>query len=174
MNIPLAAASVAAILVAAAFAFAPRQEVVTEVGIDATPAQVWALLGDPGSYRDWNPFIVSMEGELAEGKTLVNRLRPETGNEIAFKPVVLKVEPARELRWLGRLFLPRVLDGEHYVILDERQGGTHLIHGERFHGVLLWFIDAKRFGADFERMNAALKARVEAGQSSPERSGGAQ
>jgi hypothetical protein len=40
--------------------------------------------------------------------------------------------------------------------------------------VLLWFIDAKRFGADFERMNAALKARVEAGQSSPERSGGAQ
>ncbi len=68
MNIPLAAASVAAILVAAAFALAPRQEVVTEVGIDATPAQVWALLGDPGSYRDWNPFIVSMEANWPRAK----------------------------------------------------------------------------------------------------------
>ncbi|KRW94064.1 SRPBCC family protein [Paracoccus sp. MKU1] len=74
----------AAILVAA-FAFAPRQEVVTEVGIDATPAQLWALLGDPGSYRDWNPFIVSVEGALAEGETLVNRMRPGTGNQITFK-----------------------------------------------------------------------------------------
>ncbi|WP_152988315.1 hypothetical protein [Paracoccus sp. MKU1] len=78
------------------------------------------------------------------------------------------------MRWLGRLFLPHALDGEHYFILDERQGSTYLIHGEGFHGVLLGFIDAKRFGADFERMNAALKARVEAGQSPRERSGDAQ
>ncbi|MCJ1902832.1 MULTISPECIES: SRPBCC domain-containing protein [Paracoccus] len=162
MTILLAAALVAALL-AAAFLFAPRQEVVTEVEIDATPAQVWVLLGNPGSHRDWNPFILSMEGELAEGATLVNRMRPETGSEMTFRPVVLKAEPARELRWLGRLFLPRIFDGEHYFILDGCQGGTRLVHGENFHGVLLWFIDVKRFAGDFDRMNAALKARVEAG-----------
>lgn len=163
MNILLAAAGAAAILVAGAFAFAPRAEIVTEVEIDATPGEVWSLLGNPESYHDWNPFIVSMEGQLVEGATLVNTMRPATGSEMTFRPTVLRAEPERELRWLGRLFLPRIFDGEHYFILEQREGGTRLVHGERFHGVLLWFIDASQFRADFERMNAALKQRAEAG-----------
>lgn len=161
MNIPLAAGAAAAIIVAAAFVFAPRATVVTEVDIDATPGEVWSVLGDPESYREWNPFIVSMEGELVEGATLTNTMRPEGGSEMTFRPTVLRAEPEKELRWLGRLFLPRIFDGEHYFLLDERDGGTRLVHGEAFHGVLLWFMDVERFRADFERMNAALKARVE-------------
>ena len=82
---------------------------------------------------------------------------------MTFRPTVLRAEPERELRWLGRLLLPRIFDGEHYFVIEDHEGGTRLVHGERFHGVLLWFIDANQFRADFERMNAALKARVEAG-----------
>lgn len=159
----LVTAATAALLVAGAFALAPRTEIVTEVEIDATPAQVWALLGDPESHGDWNPFIVSMQGELAEGATLTNRLRPKAGREMIFHPTVLRVTPERELRWLGRLFLPRLIDGEHYFLLEPRGDGTRLVHGERFHGVLLWFIDTRPFHADFERMNRALKTRVEVG-----------
>lgn len=162
MNMLLAAASAAVILAAGAFAFAPRAEIVTEVEIDATPAEVWSVLGNTAAYRDWNPFIVAMEGELAEGARLTNTMRPERGSEMTFRPVVLRAEPGRELRWLGRLLLPRIFDGEHYFVLEEREGRTRVVHGERFHGVLLWFIDAERFRADFQRMNAALKARVEA------------
>lgn len=161
MTTLLATVFITAILVAGAFVLAPRAEIVTEVEIDATPRQVWSLLGNPESYRDWNPFIVSMEGELAAGATLVNRMRPEGGSEMTFRPTVLKAEPERELRWLGRLFVPRLFDGEHYFVLHARDGGTRLVHGERFHGVLLWFIDTNRFRADFKRMNAALKARLE-------------
>lgn len=163
MNILLATGCAAVILVAGAFALAPRAEIVTEVQIDATSGEVWSVLGDPASYRDWNPFIVSMEGELVEGATLTNTLRPEAGNEMTFRPTVLRAEPERELRWLGRLLLPRIFDGEHYFVIEDHDGGTRLVHGERFHGVLLWFIDANRFRVDFERMNAALKERVEAG-----------
>lgn len=161
VNTLLVGVCTVAILVAGAFAFAPRAEIVTEVEIDATPAEVWSLLGNPRSYRDWNPFIVSMEGELDEGATLVNTMRPQAGSEMTFRPTVLKVVPERELHWLGRLLLPRIFDGEHYFILEEREGGTRLVHGERFRGVLLWFIDTGQFRADFERMNAALKARID-------------
>lgn len=158
-----AVVSVAAILLAGAFVLAPRTEIVTEVQIDATPGEVWSLLGNPEGYRDWNPFIVSMEGELAEGATLTNIMKPASGAEMTFRPTVLKAEPEKELRWLGRLVLPRVFDGEHYFILHEHEGGTRLVHGERFQGVLLWFIDTQQFRADFERMNAALKMRAETG-----------
>lgn len=160
-------ASVVAILAAAAFALAPRREVVTDIEIDATPDQVWAVLADPERYPQWNPFIVSMEGELAEGRVLSNTLRSGSGGDMRFQPTILKVEPGRELRWLGRLYLPRILDGEHYFILEERDGGTRLIHGENFRGVLLWFIDANQFRADFERMNQALKERVSGSSPAP-------
>lgn len=163
MNILLVAGCAALILVAGAFALAPRAEIVTEVEIDATPGEVWSVLGNPGGYRDWNPFIVSMEGELVEGATLINTMRPQAGNVMTFRPTVLRAEPERELRWLGRLCLPRIFDGEHYFVLEKREGGTRLVHGERFRGVLLWFVDTSQFRADFERMNAALKQRVEAG-----------
>jgi hypothetical protein len=56
-----------------------------------------------------------------------------------------------------------VFEGEHYFLLDPTGTGTRLRHGERFHGVALWFMSPERFRADFDRMNAALKARVEAG-----------
>lgn len=161
MKTLLAAASAAAILAAGAFAFAPAREIVTEIEIDATPGKVWSVLADPAGYADWNPFLVSMEGEIAEGATLTNRMKPAGGGEMTFRPTVLKVEPGKELRWLGRLLLPRIFDGEHYFILEERDGGTRLVHGERFHGVGLWLIGVERFRADFEAMNAALKARAE-------------
>lgn len=35
------------------------------------------------------------------------------------------------------------------------------MHGERFSGVGLWFIDPEQFRANFEAMNAALKKRAE-------------
>lgn len=160
MKFLLAAAGAVAALVAGAFA--PRVEVVTGIDIDAPPAVVWSVLADTAAYGEWNPFIVSLDGNLVEGATLVNTLQPAGGGEMTFRPVVLTVEPERELRWFGRFLLPRLADGEHYFLLEARGGGARLTHGERFHGVAFWFVDAAEFRSDFEAMNTALKARAEA------------
>ncbi len=162
MNILLATATATALALAGAFALAPTREIVTEVQIDAAPSKVWSVLADPQRYAEWNPFLVEMQGDLAEGATLTNTMRPQGGSEMTFRPTVLTVKRDTELRWLGRLLLPRIFDGEHYFLLEERDGGTRLVHGERFAGIGLWLLDVERFRADFERMNAALKARVEA------------
>ena len=156
----LSAAAVVAAL-GAAFALAPRNDIRTEVTIAAPPAEVWSVLTDGAAYRDWNPFIVDMKGKTAVGERLENTMQPEGGSSMTFRPTVLVADEGREFRWLGRLFLPRLFDGEHYFLLEETAEGTRLIHGETFRGVLLWAIDTDRFRADFERMNAALKARVE-------------
>ena len=162
MTTLLSLAAAFAVLLVAAFALAPRREIVTAIAIDAPPAAVWAVLADTQGHARWNPFIVAMRGALVEGARLTNTLRPAGGSEMTFRPTVLKVVPGRELRWLGRLGLPRIFDGEHYFVLEARDGGTHLVHGERFRGVALWFLDVARFRADFEAMNAALKAQAEA------------
>lgn len=152
----------AALLLVVLFLLAPRRELKTEIWIDASREAVWTHLATPLRYADWNPFLVSMKGDLVEGSRLTNTMRPASGKEMTFSPTVLTVSPQRELRWLGRLFLPRLFDGEHYFLLEDSDGGTRLVHGEKFHGVLLWFIDVQTFLPDFEALNRALKTRSEA------------
>lgn len=161
MNTLLSIAAVAAAFTITAFTLAPEREITTEVVIDAEPGRVWSVLTDGAAYGSWNPFIVSMKGEVAKGATLENTMEPQKGKQMTFRPKVLAAEENKEFRWLGRFLLPRIFDGEHYFLLESYEGGTRLVHGERFSGVGLWFIDPEQFRANFEAMNAALKKRAE-------------
>ena len=126
---------------------------------------VWAVLTSTGSYSDWNPFIRRVSGDLREGAKLDVWIEPPGGRAMTFKPTVLKVENERELRWLGRLLLPGLLDGEHIFRLEALgDGRTRFTQAERFSGI---FVRAFRTTLDktelgFEQMNTALKAQAEA------------
>jgi uncharacterized protein YndB with AHSA1/START domain len=50
-----------------------------EIEIDARPEEVWHVLMDFRSYPEWNPFIVSIEGEARPGARLKVRIAPPTG-----------------------------------------------------------------------------------------------
>ncbi|MGH3029025.1 MAG: SRPBCC domain-containing protein, partial [Gaiellaceae bacterium] len=81
-----------------------------------------------------------------------------------FKPTVRAVEANRELRWLGRLLLPGVIDGEHSLRIEPLDGGrTRFIQSERFTGLLVGLVGGTlaKTEVGFEQMNTALKARVE-------------
>ncbi|MFQ3665679.1 MAG: SRPBCC domain-containing protein, partial [Sphingomonadaceae bacterium] len=80
-----------------------------------------------------------------------------------FQPTLLVAEPARELRWRGRLVLPGLFDGEHWLRLQPDGTSTRLVHGERFSGLLVPLLAGTldRTRAGFEAMNAALKAEAE-------------
>ena len=140
------------------------REIVTTIDIDAPPAEVWAVLEDTAAYPDWNPFVVALEGELAAGRKLAVTIRPPGGRGITLKPTVLEVEPGISLRWLGRLGVPRIFDGEHSFTLEPIDGGrrTRFVHGERFRGVLVPFVGSllRRTEAGFVAMNEALRDRV--------------
>lgn len=139
---------------------APTRTIETEIDIPAPPQAVWQVLTDGPAYADWNPFIRSLSGTVAVGARLTNRMHPAGGSAMTFRPKVLMADPARELRWLGRLGLPRIFDGEHYFRLEARGPGTRLVHGETFRGLLLWVMKVNRFRDDFTAMNLALRDRV--------------
>jgi len=92
-----------------------------EIEIDAPPDLVWRALSNTSEYS-WNPFIHRIEGRLAVGETLQVEIQPPDGRKMRFTPTVLEVEPARKLRWLGRFFIPGLLDGEHSFQLQPLEG----------------------------------------------------
>jgi hypothetical protein len=133
------------------------------VDIAAPPDEVWAVLADLDSYREWNPFIQSASGQLAEGATLTLRLVPAEGRPMTFRPRVLVAKPGVMLRWIGRLIMPGIFDGTHQFALEDRGGSTRVTQSETFSGILIPFTGRTitRTETDFLNLNQALKQRVE-------------
>jgi predicted N-acetyltransferase YhbS len=146
-----------------------EQRIETTVMIAAPPERVWAILTDFARMPDWNPFICAISGGLQEGGRMSVLIAPPGQSPMRFRPTVLVAEPGRELRWRGALVLPGLFDGEHYFVLQaDGSGGTRLVHGEAFSGLLVPLVMRQAMLAatrdGFEAMNQALKREAEAGQ----------
>jgi hypothetical protein len=144
----------------------PR-EISHTIEISASPDEVWSVLTDTASFPSWNPFMRKLEGELTVGAKLLVVIQPPGRRRSTFRPTVLTVAPARELRWLGRLLIPGLFDGEHSLRLEPTpNGGTRFTQTEKFSGILVAPFKGTLDSTDtgFQQMNEALKARVEDGQ----------
>ena len=141
------------------------RELRAEIEIAAPPERVWQVLSDFGAYPEWNPFIRSIVGDAEVGSRLSVRIEPPGARGMTFKPTVRAVAPSRELRWLGRLLIPGLFDGEHRLAIEPLDGGrSKFVQSERFSGLLVGLF-AKTVAATergFGEMNVALKRRAEA------------
>jgi hypothetical protein len=131
----------------------------TEIHILKDPKTVWKCLTDFEAYPTWNPFLTKIES-LGD-----KELRVEFQSKTTFKPHILKMEPSREFRWVGKLGgVNWLFKGEHYFILKDEKKGTTLLHGEHFTGILAWILwpfIRNQMERNFISMNEALKKRVE-------------
>jgi hypothetical protein len=139
--------------------------IASEIKIAATPGRVWRVLTDVEKYPRWNPFIKKAEGELKEGATLHIVIQPPGGKEMAFRPRVLTVAEGSELKWLGKLLVSGIFDGEHHFWIDPLPEGVTFHQEETFRGVLVPFTNSvlERTSRGFELMNQALKIEAESG-----------
>ena len=136
----------------------------TEVLIDASPAEVWAVLTDFARYREWNPFMVDAAGVPEKGTRLRVTLAPPGGRRITLKPAVTVVTDGEALEWWGHLGVRGLFDGRHRFELRSAGRGTRLVHSEVFTGVLVPLVARtldRSTTEGFALMNAALKARAE-------------
>jgi hypothetical protein len=142
-------------------------ELIAEIEIAAPPEKVWGIIADFDATPLWNPFIRSIEGPLKKGERITARIAPAGRAPMMFKPILLAVEPAQELRWRGSLLGTSVFAGEHCFRLERTPTGeTLFIQSEKFSGMLAPLImsgsNLKATREGFIAMNEALKRRAEA------------
>ena len=104
--------------------------------------------------------------KLEVGQRLKVYIKGSKGMGMTFKPTVLNIEPGRELRWIGRLLMPGLFDGEHAFTIEPLDvGRVRFIQSEKFTGLLVFlgtFMGVFRnTQTGFEEMNQALKERSE-------------
>lgn len=138
----------------------------TEIVIDAPAEDVWSILTEFTAYPDWNPFIREISGDLEAGSRLEVELAPPGGRAMTMRPTVRDVQPGRVFRWLGRVGLPGLFDGEHSFRIEPLgPQQVRFVHSEQFSGVLVPLVMAligNSTKKGFEAMNQALKERAEA------------
>lgn len=141
------------------------QRLHSDIEIDAPAGRVWTILTDFAAFPDWNPFIQRISGNRVVGAKLEVFLQPPGGRGMTFRPTVLAAEPDRELRWLGRLLVPGLFDGEHSFRIEPLAGDrVRFVQEESFSGLLLPLLRSTLGQAEegFRQMNLALKTRAEA------------
>jgi hypothetical protein len=135
------------------------KHITTSIHINADLQTVWKILTDFDAYPEWNPFIKSIEGEVAEGKQITAKIGGMT-----FKPKVLVFQEKRKLKWLGHLLFKGLFDGEHRFVLTKNEDGVYFEQSETFKGILVPLF-AKSLDKDtvkgFKEMNESLKKRCE-------------
>jgi hypothetical protein len=141
------------------------REVYTDIDIDAPAEHVWRILIDIERWREWNPFIPEISGDVSVGSKLRVRIEPPGGKAMTFKPTVSCVTENRDFIWAGSLPIPGAFRGEHIFELRPIDNSrTKVIHKEEFHGWMLLFLwksldTGARAG--FHLMNEALKKEAE-------------
>jgi uncharacterized protein YndB with AHSA1/START domain len=98
---------------------------VHRVHTSASPAEVWALLGDPTAWSQFDVFLRGVRrghGPVAAGQTLMARLRLSVG---AVPVDVLEAEPERRLV-LVRHLVPGLREQVTYELTPAVRGGCDI------------------------------------------------
>jgi len=137
----------------------------TELIILAPAQRIWDILLDFKRYPEWNPFIVSAEGDPQLGSAIkVCLALPEDGSTHTIRPIITACEARERLAWRGQLGFPWLFSGHHFFELHpQADSSTRFVQGEDFTGVLTKFL-SRTFtltGRGFVYMNQALKKRSE-------------
>ncbi len=140
-------------------------EILTVIDIAAPPERVWAVFTDFARYPEWTSLLTFLAGRPEPGTKLSVRIAPPGVTAMTLGPRVLRADPNREFRWLGRLGVPGIFDGEHFFLLEAMAAGTPFRHGEHFRGLLVPLVMRGKMlaatRAGFAAFNADLKKRTE-------------
>ena len=130
-----------------------------EILINAAPDKVWGVLIDTDNYEEWNPVMKLLEGEVKEGQKVLYQFTQDAENVSEIPSKVKRIIPNQLLNQGGGL--PFVLTFAHKYILEPSESGTKLTIHEDYGGVWVNFWNPKPVQAAYQRLNEAIKNRVE-------------
>lgn len=99
-----------------------RKSVHTELVIEASPQQVWAVLMDREGYKEWNQVLIPTAGEIKQGNSLTYHLIDPEGAIIALELNVKELISNKLLNQKGGV--TGIFTFDHHYILEPVEKGT--------------------------------------------------
>ncbi len=141
------------------------EEIRTEMIIPARQETVWKVLTNFPLYREWNPVIPEVSGDLGVGRTLEIQIRFPLLPPVRIETHVMMVKPGESFCWKGHMFSGRFVEGFHFFELQSKgPDRTLFVNREVFSGILSGpaLVPLARMLQDgYERMNLGLRNYIE-------------
>jgi len=134
----------------------------TTIDINAAPQTVWNILTDAPSYTEWDPNMLTLEGNIAAGEKLV--IHTKIAPNQAFTPTVAVFEPNKRMEWKSGMPFG-LFDGTRTFTLEPiGENGTRFSVREEFKGLMMPLIGGTipDLQPTFDAFAEALKTRAEA------------
>lgn len=133
----------------------------TKIEIHAPAKNVRTVLFKFNEYPKWNPFIIKVEGVVAEGNKVAVTVKPVGKAELSGHAKVALFQK-NHLTWNGSLPIPGLFHGKHEFIIQELDANrTMFYQNEDMSGLVIPLLDRKPTEAGFIEMNKALKKQAE-------------
>ena len=141
------------------------KEIKTEITINASKEEIWAVLSNINNYENWNDIITNVKSSLQVDRGFRFKIKV-FGLTV---PMVAKVHRADENRYLGwgndyQSWIKVILAAHHYFeIIEISDSQCKFVHGEQFYGVVpfaLW-PTIRMMGKSYDTFNENLKLTVE-------------
>lgn len=136
-----------------------EMETKVSINIQASPEKIMALLTDAPNFTKWNSTIVSIEGEIKQGKKiqLISKLDPKR----TFKLKISEVS-TNKMVWKDG-FAPMFTGVRTFLLTPKADGTTDFSMSEVFKGLMLPLIKGSLpdFKPNFEQYAFDLKKAVE-------------
>ena len=150
------------LLLLVAGALLPNKSVKAELTIDAPVHEVWSVIMDGASYVEWNPILVDVQGDFAEGATMHVSMKTSDGGVTPVTPVVKKLIVNQELNQFGGM--RGVLTYDHHWYLEQTDAGTKVTQFEEYRGIGVLFWDPGWVQDAYMQGLIALQKRLESKQ----------
>jgi hypothetical protein len=136
----------------------------TEITIHATPEQVWSVLTDTQSMKDWSHSIVLLGGEIKAGRSISVNIQPFSALNVAKRyEHTLFAEEGSYFGWNDT----RVLgahDNHQFALQAQDDFKTRFVHTDELIGGMAWLIGDFKMNflkGLYARFNRELKSEVE-------------
>lgn len=141
-----------------------HRTIYTDILIDATPEQVWSVLTDTASYKDWATFMVDIQGEIKDGSTItvVFQINP-TKEKLNIIEHRISVEEGKEFYWAEKV-PGGIKDNHHFSIEPTEDGNTRFVQSDEIKGGISFIAGrnlSKMYAEGYQAFNRKLKAEVE-------------
>lgn len=141
-----------------------HRKIYTDILIDATPEQVWSVLSDTKSYKNWASFLLDIQGEIKDGNkiTAVFQPNPEKEKKNTIEHTI-SVTDGKEFFWAEK-GPGGVTDNHHFIVEPAEGGKTKFIQSDELKGGITWIMGGmltKLYLKGYTGFNKNLKAEVE-------------
>jgi len=140
-----------------------HRTIYTDIHINATPEQVWSVLTDTASYKDWAAFLVDIQGEIEDGGkiTVVFQINPKK-KKLTVIEHTISVDEGKEFFWAEK-GPGGIKDNHHFKVESMDDGRTRFIQSDEIMKGITWLAGgnlSKMYAEGYQAFNRNLKTEV--------------